>query len=110
MRDAVRPLAADLDLDAGPAGQADIGVVQDELGAPAVPVEAGLQVVEAFTLLRGPRQLDAAGELLEVAHHRGCIDGRAKRRDGRFGHHARPLLNAAPGARTTGTGCPARSS
>src|SRR3954451_10421158 len=109
MRDAVGPLAADLDLDASSARQADIGVVQDELGAPAVPVEAGLQVAEAFTLLRGPRQLDPPGELLKMAHHRGCIDGRAKRRDGRLGYHARPLPKAARGARTSGTGCPARS-
>src|SRR5215210_4162365 len=60
MRDAVRRLRPDLD--PGPTGKADIGVVLDELGPEAVGVKAGLEVAEALPLLLGSRQLHAAGE------------------------------------------------
>src|SRR3954468_6551739 len=85
MRDAVRRLRPDLD--PGPTGKADIGVVLDELGPEAVGVKAGLEVAEALPLLLRSRQLHAAGEFLQVPHHGGSVDGATQGLDYRIGHH-----------------------
>ena len=74
--DAVR--CRHLDFDPRSAWQTDVSVVQDQLGLVAVPVEGCLQVAKAFQLLRRSRQLHAAGELLQVPHHRAGIDRGAK--------------------------------
>ena len=72
---------APIGLDARAAGQADIGVMREELGAIAVSVEAGLQIAEALELLRRPGKLHALGEFDAMAHQLGRADGGAEARN-----------------------------
>jgi len=69
MRDAGRRLESRLE--AGGAGQADIGVVLLERGREAHAVELPLQIMEAFEFLGRARQLHPLRELLEVGEQAG---------------------------------------
>ncbi len=103
MGNAVRRVC--VDLDARPAGQADVGVVQNQVRLVAVRVEPGLQVAETFQFLRRPGELHAAGEFLQVAHHRGGVDGGAQAGD-LFIDHQTGLFSGGHGngATSSGTG------
>src|SRR5579863_8102391 len=50
-------------IEARGAGQADVGIVMDQPGAETAGLQAPLQVLEAFELRLGSRQLDPASEL-----------------------------------------------
>ena len=75
-----------VDFDAGFAGQADIGVVQDDLGFIAVFIEAGLDVAQAFGLVRGAGQLYPAGEGAAVVHQQGARGLRGEGGEWQVGH------------------------
>ena len=77
-------------IDARLAGQADIGVVHDQLGAIAVFVELRLEVAQALQFVRRAGQLHPAGKLLHVAHQDGAVDGFAQRMAHRVAHRPSP--------------------
>ena len=88
MRDAGERLV--VHIDARLAGQADIGVVHDEVGAVAVFVELRLEVAQALQLIRRAGQLHPAGEFLHVAHQDGAVDGLAQRTAHCIAHRPSP--------------------
>jgi len=70
---------APIGLDTRSPGQADIGIVQDELGSVAIAIETFFQIVEAFELLGRAGELHALGEFDAMGHQLLAADGRAQR-------------------------------
>ena len=77
--------------DPGAAGEADIGVVQDDLGGVAVFVEAGLDVAQAFGFVGGAGEFDPAGEGAAVVHQQGARGLRGEGGEGQVGHRGGSL-------------------